>query len=69
MLETRLGCRPGGLPAWQGFAGAADEEAILTKVRLKYAIPEIGGTLYQVELNCFRQEEATVTMYRHPSVQ
>jgi hypothetical protein len=33
----------------------------MTKIRLKYAIPELGGALYEVKLNLPRQEEATET--------
>jgi hypothetical protein len=34
---------------------------IMTKIRLKYAIPELGGALYEVKLNVHRQEEMTET--------
>src|SRR5215213_1629753 len=33
----------------------------MTKIRLKYAIPEFGGALYEVKLNLARQEEMTET--------
>jgi hypothetical protein len=33
----------------------------MTKIRLKYAIPELGGALYEVKLNLPRQEEMTET--------
>jgi hypothetical protein len=31
----------------------------MTKIKLKYAIPELGGALYEVKLNLPRQEEMT----------
>ncbi len=33
----------------------------MKKIRLKYAIPELGGALYEVKLNLPRQEEMTET--------
>jgi hypothetical protein len=39
----------------------------MTKIRLKYAIPEFGGTLYEVKLNRFRQEEEIDTKRHRPS--
>ena len=37
----------------------------MSKIRLKYAIPELGGTLYEVKLNLPRQEETTETKRSH----
>jgi len=36
----------------------------MKKIRLKYAIPELGGTLYEVKLNLTRQEDVPET--KHP---
>ncbi len=33
----------------------------MTKIKLKYAIPELGGALYEVKLNLTRQEEMPET--------
>jgi hypothetical protein len=37
----------------------------MTKVRLKYAIPEIGGALYEVTVNRCRLEDETDTKPHH----